>query len=238
MPKPQDEAEEGDGKLATDPEIEAAMREAEEALDAASAEASAGEPTPDGEPAEADTESDLEAATASAASKKSPTEEVEELSAELIETKDLLLRLQADFDNFRKRALKERQEALQYGHQNLVKDLLSAVDNLERAVDHAGQSGDGDLENLLQGVELVQRELLAALGNHGVVQVEARGKPFDPSIHEAMAQAPDDTVPPNTVIDVFQQGYVLRDRLIRPARVVVAKAPEGTESDGGEEAGG
>ena len=95
-------------------------------------------------------------------------------------------------------------------------------------------------EEFSQGaeVELVQRELLTALGNHGVVQIESHGKAFDPAVHEAMAQAPDATVPPNTVIDVFEQGYKLRDRLIRPARVVVAKEPEGEEKDqGGGESG-
>ena len=163
--------------------------------------------------------------------------QIEVLTAELAELKDRMLRLQAEFDNFRKRALKERQEASQYGHQNLVKDLLSAVDNLDRALDHSRTSESGDLEGLLQGVELVQRELLGALGKHGVTQVEAQGKPFDPNVHEAMVQAPDGSVPENTVIDVFEVGYKLRDRLIRPARVVVAKAPGG-EGDNGEGAGG
>ena len=82
------------------------------------------------------------------------------------------------------------------------------------------------MESLLQGVELVQRELLTALGKHGVVRIEAVGKPFDPALHEAMAQAPDGSVEPNTVTEELQKGYQLRDRLLRPSRVVVAKAPE------------
>jgi molecular chaperone GrpE len=159
--------------------------------------------------------------------------EVERLRSELIDARDQFLRLRADFDNFRKRALREREEASLYGHQNLVKDLLSTVDNLERAIDHSRKNGGGDLEGLLQGVELVQRELLGALGQHGVTQIEALGAVFDPAIHEAMAQAPDGSVEPNTVIDVLQKGYLLRDRLVRPARVVVARAPEGDEDTGG-----
>ena len=139
------------------------------------------------------------------------------------------MRLQADFDNFRKRAAREKVEALQYGHQNLVKDVLATVDNLDRAVDHARKSEAGDLQSLLQGVELVQRELLTVLGKHGIKEVDAHGKNFDPALHEAMAQTPDGSVAPNTIVDVFQKGYRLRDRLLRPARVIVARAPDVTE---------
>jgi len=167
-----------------------------------------------------------EQAAAAEAGSGGPAGDEESLALELKQTEDRLLRLQADFENFRRRATKERLEVTQYGHQNLVKDLLGSVDNLDRAVGHARDSGGGDLENLLQGVELVQRELFTALGKHGVVLIEAVGKPFDPAVHEAMAQAPDGTVEPNTVIEELQKGYQLRDRLLRPARVIVAKAPE------------
>lgn len=162
-----------------------------------------------------------------------------EVAAELEETRDRLLRLQADFENFRRRALREKTEAHQYGHQNLVKDLLSTVDNLERAIDHARRSGGEDLESLLHGVELVHRELLAGLAKHGVAPIEALGKPFDPALHEAMAQTPDASVAPNTVVEELQKGYLLRDRLLRPSRVVVARAPDeapGTDRNEGEEA--
>lgn len=137
--------------------------------------------------------------------------------------KDQLLRLHADFENLRRRTLREKEEAFRYGHENLVKDLLPTVDNLERAVDHARQSEGGDIEGLLQGVELVLRELQGVFTRHGVEEIEAEGKPFDPSIHEAMAQVPDDTVPPSTVVQVFQRGFRLRDHLLRPARVIVSK---------------
>jgi len=153
--------------------------------------------------------------------------------AEIAQLKDRLIRLQADFDNHRKRALKERQEAHQYGHENLVKDLLGAVDNLDRAIDHASQSDGGDFQSMLQGVELVRRELLGALAKHGVNEVQADGVAFDPNVHEAMVQVDNDSVPPGTVIEVLQKGYQLRDRLLRPARVVVSKQPEGgSEAEG------
>jgi molecular chaperone GrpE len=159
------------------------------------------------------------------------------VAQDLEQTQARLLRLQADFENFRRRALREKTEAHQYGHQNLVKDLLSAVDNLERAIDHARGSGGGDLESLLRGVELVRRELLTAFAKHGVTQVEAVGRPFDPALHEAMAQIPDASAAPNTIVEELQKGYLVRDRLLRPARVVVTRAPEPEDADRSTEAG-
>jgi len=190
------------GSLSPSPELEEALREAVQSVEAPpqAAEGAAADPPPEGS---------------------------EDLALELKQTQDKLLRLQADFENFRRRALKEKTEAHQYGHQNLVKDLLSTVDNLDRAIEHASRSGGGDLESLLQGVELVRREFLGGLAKHGVTPIEAIGESFDPALHEAMAQAPDASVAPNTVIEELQKGYKLRDRLLRPSRVVVARAPDG-----------
>ena len=145
------------------------------------------------------------------------------------EASERLVRLQADFENFRRRTLKDREEAHNFGHQNLVKDLLPTVDNLDRAIEHARQSGGADLEGLLQGVDLVRRELFGVLAKYGVIEIEAQGKPFDPAMHEAMAQAPDASVPENTVVQVFQKGYALRNRLLRPAQVVVSVLPQSEE---------
>ncbi len=157
--------------------------------------------------------------------------EYEQLAKERDELQDRLLRLQAEFENFRRRGLKERQEAHNFGHQNLVKDLLPTVDNLERALAHfvgpAEGSGGEDLQGLLQGIELVQRELLGVLGKHGVTRIEAANQPFDPAVHEAMTQVVDDSVPPGTVVQVLEDGYQLRDRMLRPSRVVVSKQSDG-----------
>jgi molecular chaperone GrpE len=190
--------------LAVNPELEEALREASEAIDE------------DGRVKRPEAEPEPEAEAFS-------SEEVERMAGQLVENRDKYVRLLADFDNFRRRANKERQDLVTYGHENLVKDLLSTVDNLDRAIEHAQQSDGGNLASLLQGVELVQRELYAVLAQHEVRVIEAEGRPFDPSLHEAMAQVPDDSVPANTVIEVLQKGYQLRDRLLRPARVVVAK---------------
>ncbi len=203
-------SEESEGTLAVNPELEEALREASEAVD---------------EEGHLKRHEEDEPGPAEAFS----GEEVERMAGQLVENRDKYVRLLADFDNFRRRAHKERQDILQFGHENLVKDLLSTVDNLDRAIDHAHQNDGGDLASLLQGVELVQRELYAVLANHEVHVIDAEGCEFDPSLHEAMAQVQDDSVPPNTVIEVLQRGFRLRDRLLRPARVVVAKAPADAE---------
>jgi len=192
-------------------ELEQALREATEAVEARSAaRASAPAPGP-GDPARG------EAPGAAA-------DELEQARSDLAEIRDRWIRLNADFENFRRRTLKEREEAYQFGHQGLAKDLLPAVDNLERAIEAARKSEVGDLEGLLQGLELVQRDLESVLSKHGVTEVEALGQPFDPSKHEALAQLPDASVPPNTVVQVLQRGYRLRDRLLRPAQVMVSKS--------------
>ncbi len=216
--------EDSEPTLSPSPELEEALREAAAAVDEAGARE-------EGEEAECAEEAEGAPEEAPAAPEEGEPAPEEDLALELKETQDRFLRLQADFENFRRRALKERTEAHQYGHQNLVKDLLLTVDNLDRAIDHAQKSEDGDLDGLLQGVELVQRDLLTALTRNGVASIEAVGKVFDPAFHEAVAQAPDASVAPNTVTEELQKGYLLRDRLLRPSRVIVSRAPD-EEGDG------
>jgi len=211
-------AEEAEGTLGPSQELEQAMREAAESVEALQGHRRGSDAPAEGSSPQADAAGPAEA-------------DASGLHQELADAKDRYLRLAADFDNFRKRALKDREEAHHFGHQNLVKDLLPTVDNLERAVDHARKGGDSS-SGLLEGVELVLRELHALLAKHGVTPIEALGQPFDPSLHEAMAQVPDATRPPNTVVEVFQPGYQLRGRLLRPARVVVSRPPEGSGPTG------
>jgi molecular chaperone GrpE len=222
------------GSLAPSAELEEALREAAAAVEGAG-EAPRGRPPSQGlrvgEGVKLPSEENREL-----------REEVEGLRAELEKARgelarheDRAVRLAADFDNFRKRTLREREEAHRYGHENLVKDLLGAVDNLDRAVDHARRSGSGDFESMLQGVELVQRELQGVLAKHGVTRIEAAGEPFDPTVHEAIAQQEEGSVPANTVVQVYQPGYRLWDRLLRPARVVVSRPPAGGGSGEGAE---
>jgi molecular chaperone GrpE len=214
--------DDGLDSIETSDELAAALREAEQAVDQREAEEAGAPGDVSGHSADKMT---IEILSQELQSLKA---EHEEALASNTETEDKLLRLTAEFDNFRRRTLKEKQDTFKYGHQNLVKDLLGAVDNLERAVAHGGENQDGDYQILLQGVELVQRELMGALGKHGVQSIDAAGKIFDPAFHEAMAQVPNPDLPANTVIDVLQTGYVLSDRMLRPARVVVSKEVEGT----------
>jgi len=147
-------------------------------------------------------------------------------TTELAELKDRYLRLAAEFDNFRRRNLKERQDLHNYANENLVKELLPAVDNLERAVVHGRKEEQpADSENLLQGVELTYRSLVQILGRFGVVEIEAEGKPFDPQVHEAVRRVSTNEHAPGTVVEVYQKGYLLKDRLLRPAMVAVAGDP-------------
>jgi len=144
-------------------------------------------------------------------------------AAELAELKDRHLRLAADFENFRRRTLKERQDLLNYSNENLVKELLPIVDNLERAVGHARKEEQrSDSDNLLQGVELTYRSLQQILARIGVVEIAALGQPFDPQIHEAVRRVPSADKPANTVVEIYQKGYMLKDRMLRPAMVAVA----------------
>jgi molecular chaperone GrpE len=145
-----------------------------------------------------------------------------ETSDRLKETHDRLLRGAAELDNFKKRALKEREDAQKFGNERLLKDLFPVMDNLERALDHAEEK---NFAQVIEGVRLVQKLFESTLAKSGVVGFSAVGKPFDPTLHEALMQQESDS-PPGTVVSEMAKGYKLNDRLVRPAAVVVAKARE------------
>lgn len=134
---------------------------------------------------------------------------------------DRLLRQAAELENYKKRTTRDRDEAVRFANEHFIKDLLPIVDNLERAVAHASGGGNGKL--LVEGVELVLRSLLDVLAKHGVRQISAAGQAFDPTKHEAMAQVESGEHEPNSVVEELHKGYMLRDRLLRPALVSVAK---------------
>jgi len=133
------------------------------------------------------------------------------------------LRERADLENLKKRAARERAETIRFANENVLKDLLPILDNLERALEHARAGGDG--QRLAEGVALIRKSLLDLLERHGVRRIEAKGTPFDPTQHEAMAQVESRTHEPNLVVEEHQPGYRLNERLLRPALVSVAKAP-------------
>jgi molecular chaperone GrpE len=144
-------------------------------------------------------------------------DELVKVGAQRDEYLALAQRTQADFENYRKRVARESVLAQERGVMKLAKELLPALDNLDRALEAADQD-----DPLLQGVRLVREELSAALARMGVESFSPAGEPFDPAFHEAMAQRPLPGVPCGTVAEVYQPGYRLGDQIIRPARVVVA----------------
>jgi molecular chaperone GrpE len=162
-------------------------------------------------------------AAAAEAAMEADLAELQAKAAERDEFLSLAQRTQADFENFRKRASREQGLAEQRGVAKVVKELLPALDNLERALKAAESQPDGAEHHLAEGIRLVQAELLAAMARVGVEGYSPKGEAFDPNVHEAMAQQPVEGAEAGTVVEVYQQGYRLQDGpLIRPARVVVA----------------
>jgi molecular chaperone GrpE len=143
------------------------------------------------------------------------------------ENYDRYVRQIAETENFKKRNARERDDAIRYANEMLLKDLLPIIDNLERAIAHAASGENG--KPLVEGVEMVLKGFLDVLGKFGVSQIIAVGQPFDPSRHEAIAQVVSDSYDPNVVIEELHRGYMFRDRLLRAALVSVAKAPETKE---------
>lgn len=144
--------------------------------------------------------------------------EKEEQAAEYLDT---LQRLKADFENFKKRAIKEQTEFLEVASRNLIQELLPVIDNLERALKASKESND--FEALSKGVEMVYAQLMDALKKAGVSEICPHGEEFDPCRHEAVMQVESKKHADNTVVDVLQKGYLLRGRLLRPAAVKVSK---------------
>jgi molecular chaperone GrpE len=161
---------------------------------------------------------------------ETPEEAIERLNVELAEKTaeaarnlDLYMRERAEMENFKKRMQRDKNEALRFAVEPLARDLLPVVDDLERAVEHAAAGGNG--QPLLEGVRLVLRNALDVLERHGVTRVEADSGPFDPNRHEAVMQVPDAQRQPNQIVEQFEPGYTLHERLIRPAKVSVSTKP-------------
>jgi len=163
--------------------------------------------------------------------KKEKGKEIEELKKKLEEKEkevrehyERLLRVAADFDNYKKRAAKEKEEWTKFANEDLIKATLPFIDNLERAVNHAEKVED--IGVLIEGVRLTIQQLLQSLSKFGLSSFDSVGKPFDPAIHEAILVVPTDQHEPNQVVEEFQKGYLLNDRLLRPSSVSVSKSLE------------
>lgn len=150
---------------------------------------------------------------------------------EAAENYDRFLRTRAELENVLRRQERERIELSRYAAEALARDLLTTVDDLDRAIDHASSGAGTQDPALLAGVDLVRKNLLAALEKHGVVRVPALGMPFDPSRHEAVAMIDAQNAAPNSVVAEHRPGYMIGDRLLRPAMVVVSRPKSSVESD-------
>jgi molecular chaperone GrpE len=150
-------------------------------------------------------------------------EQLEATRAERDENYNLALRTQAELENYRKRANREREEDARYRVLPLAKDLLPAIDNLRRAVQAAGASGNAD--ELIRGVEMVLKQLDDALAANAVKAIPAEGETFDPNRHEALTQVPTAEHKPMSILQEVERGYTLHDRVLRPSKVIVATAP-------------
>ncbi|MDO5707372.1 MAG: nucleotide exchange factor GrpE [Andreesenia angusta] len=148
--------------------------------------------------------------------------ELDELKKELEEKNNRVLRLQADFDNYRKRVEKEKMEIVKFASADLVEKLLPVLDNFDRAVEEEMKNGNED-DGFLEGVKLIQKQLLNVLDTEDVKEIEAINKPFDPNYHNAIQMVESDDHDSNIVTEVFQKGYQMKDRVIRPSMVVVSK---------------
>ena len=155
--------------------------------------------------------------------------EMEAARSEASKNWNLYLRERADLENARKRHQREKEDALRYANDRLLKEMVPVLDNLERAVAHAEQAGDNN-QGLLEGVNMTINQFRKALEDFGVKPINAIGADFDPNLHQAMGHIESAGQAPNTVVTEFQKGYLLHDRLLRPSLVMVAKSPTGPAS--------
>jgi molecular chaperone GrpE len=145
------------------------------------------------------------------------------LQADLDRFRDLALRSQADFENYKKRSAREKEEAIKYANSSLLQRLVAIIDNFELGLAAAKEQGEDS--PIYSGLVLVQKQLNDLLGENGLQPIEAEGKTFDPNLHEAIAHEPSDQFPEGTVLRQVRRGYRFKDRLLRPAKVVVSSGP-------------
>ena len=153
-------------------------------------------------------------------------DEQDRSAAELQDMNNKYLRLYAEFENYKKRVMKDKEELIKYGNESLLYDLLPVVDSLEMALQHGA---DDVSSGLVQGVELTLKEMRKSLEKYGLVPIEAEGKPFDPAVHHAMAHLERDDVEENIVVEEYRKGYMFKDKVLRASLVAVSKKHEGSK---------
>ncbi|MBV8979044.1 MAG: nucleotide exchange factor GrpE [Alphaproteobacteria bacterium] len=178
-----------------------------------------------------------ESQTAENEASPAPAEETEALRAELAEMRDRMLRALADAENTRRRAEREKQDASQYAIARFARDMLQIADNFARAMaacpPEQREAADPQVKAVLDGVEATERQLLQALQQHGVKQIDTADGKFDPNLHQAIAEVPGNGKPGGSIVDVVQPGYTIGERLLRPAMVTVARRETGSAQGNG-----
>src|SRR5438270_929028 len=174
-----------------------------------------------------DTPNGAEAAAPESAQAETAPDPAAQLAKEAADLKDRLLRTLAEMENLRRRTEREVADARTYGVTNFARDILAVADNMERALkaldDEIREKAEAGVKALLDGVELTERELIKAMEKHGVKKIEPQGQKFDPNLHQAMLEIPDESVPTGTVVQIMQPGYTIGERVLRPALVGVSK---------------
>ena len=159
-----------------------------------------------------------------------PERQLADALADAAEQKDHFFRVSAEFENYKKRMMRERATAMKYAGEPVLREILPTIDNLERAIAQ-GEAGGADAEqglaSLLEGVQLTLKSLLTTLGKFEVTSMESVGQAFDPTNHEALTMEPSDTVPENHILNEFEKGYKYKDRLLRAAKVIVSAGDKG-----------
>jgi molecular chaperone GrpE len=169
-----------------------------------------------------------DAAAQSTTSEPEPFTELENLYAENAALKDRVLRAMAEVENVRRRAEKEVADTRTYGASNFARDMLTFADNLSRAIESAPKDSDGALKTMIEGLAVIAADFQSRLARHGVKKIEPQGQKFDPNLHEALFEIPDESVPSGTVKQVMEDGYTIGERVLRPAKVGVSRGgPKG-----------
>jgi molecular chaperone GrpE len=179
-------------------------------------------------------ESDREETGAEQDNGKSAEDEIHKLRIEVENAKDQMLRAVAESENTRKRLLREREDVRKFAVADFAKDLLDFADNFTRALDSVPQDAQTDpvMKNLVIGIEAMSKDLIKTMERHGIQKIVPMDQPFDPNFHEAMFEAPGTGKAAGTIVEIIEPGYVLNDRLLRPARVGIAKADGGSSAPG------
>ncbi len=175
------------------------------------------------EPKQTNVAEQPESADTAAESEDKAIDALQDLRTELTEMKDKYLRLYAEFENYKKKIQKDKEELLRYGNECLVYDLLPVIDTLEMAMKHSTEGGAEKSQPLIQGVENTLREFIRVLDKFGIKAIEAAGKPFDPACHHAMSQIESLDFEDNIVLEEFRKGYLFNNKVLRPSLVAVSR---------------